>query len=58
MVGGNLVRTFQLMGLDFLIGADYKIWLLEVNNNPCLNDSSPLKSALQKQMLSGLLQLC
>ncbi len=27
---------FQLFGYDFLIGSDGKLWLLEVNCNPCL----------------------
>jgi hypothetical protein len=27
---------FELLGYDFLIDEDFRIWLLEVNNNPFL----------------------
>lgn len=31
---------FELFGYDFLIDDDYLIWLIEVNTNPCLEESS------------------
>lgn len=27
---------FELLGFDFLIDEDFRLWLLEVNNNPYL----------------------
>jgi hypothetical protein len=27
---------FELLGYDFLIDEDFRLWLLEVNNNPFL----------------------
>ena len=29
-------NAFELLGYDFLIDEDFRIWLLEVNNNPYL----------------------
>lgn len=31
---------FELFGYDFIIDGDYDIWLIEVNTNPCLEESS------------------
>lgn len=28
--------SFELLGYDFLIDEDFRLWLLEVNNNPFL----------------------
>ena len=36
------VGTFQLMGLDFMIDSALKIWLIEANCNPCLEESSAM----------------
>jgi len=33
---------FELFGLDFIIDNDQKVWLIEVNDNPCLEMSNPL----------------
>lgn len=33
-------HTFELFGYDFMIDEDLKVWLIEVNTNPCLELSS------------------
>jgi len=30
------VNNFEIFGMDFMIDASYKVWLIEVNTNPCL----------------------
>ena len=32
----NSRASFELFGLDFLIDNNQKVWLIEVNTNPCL----------------------
>lgn len=34
--------TFQLMGLDFMVDTNNKVWLIEANCNPCLEESSAM----------------
>lgn len=31
---------FELFGFDFFLDVDYNVWLIEVNTNPCLEESS------------------
>jgi D-alanine-D-alanine ligase-like ATP-grasp enzyme len=31
---------FELFGYDFIIDASFGVWLIEVNTNPCLEESS------------------
>jgi hypothetical protein len=33
---------FDLLGYDFIIDAEFQTYLIEVNTNPCLDESSPL----------------
>ena len=33
---------FEIFGFDFFIDSDFYLWLIEVNSNPCLEESSPL----------------
>ena len=32
----NQMNNFEVFGLDFMIDADYKLYLIEINSNPCL----------------------
>lgn len=49
--------TFELFGYDFIIDSDFGTYLIEVNTNPCLEESSPLLEALIPRMINDLLRL-
>lgn len=42
---------FELFGLDFIVDAAFKPWLIEINTNPCLELTSPTLSRLIPRML-------
>jgi D-alanine-D-alanine ligase-like ATP-grasp enzyme len=52
----NRKYCFEVFGYDFMFDANLKPWLIEVNNNPCIEESSPLLANLLPRML-GILYL-
>ena len=36
----NRKGCFDLLGFDFMIDADFTVWLIECNTNPCIEESS------------------
>ena len=42
----NRKFSFELLGFDFMIDENYKCWLLEVNKNPCMEESNDLLSRM------------
>lgn len=42
---------FELFGYDFFIDEQFKVWLIEVNTNPCLEESSALLRSLLPRMI-------
>ena len=48
---------FELFGYDFIVDEAMKVWLIEVNTNPCLELSSPLLEQLIPNMLDDMLKL-
>lgn len=44
---------FEIFGYDFIIDEDFHVWLIEVNTNPCIEESSPLLHMLIPRMLSN-----
>jgi hypothetical protein len=42
---------FEIFGYDFFIDAYYNLWLIEVNTNPCIEESSSILKKLIPRML-------
>mmetsp|Transcript_6421 Transcript_6421/g.5518 ORF Transcript_6421/g.5518 Transcript_6421/m.5518 type:complete len:137 (-) Transcript_6421:29-439(-) len=49
--------SFEIFGFDFIVDEKLKIWLLEVNTNPCFEESSQLLSELLPRMIDDALKL-
>jgi len=47
--------TFELFGFDFILDEDFNMWLIEVNTNPCLEESSKLLKSLMPRMIEDML---
>ena len=43
--------SMEIFGFDFFIDADFAVWLIEVNTNPCIEESSPILEKLLPRML-------
>lgn len=44
----------KLFGLDYMIDEDFKVYLIEVNTNPCFELSSTLLARLIPNMIENL----
>jgi Tubulin-tyrosine ligase family len=51
------VNTFEVYGYDFMLDEDFRIYLIEVNTNPCLELSSPLLARLIPNMMENALRI-
>ena len=49
----NKHNNFELLGYDFMIDEDLKVYLIEVNTNPCLETDSPLLSRIVPELLEA-----
>jgi D-alanine-D-alanine ligase-like ATP-grasp enzyme len=59
-VGNQLLTSkacFELFGYDFIVDSDYETWLIEVNTNPCLEESIPLLQTLIPRMVNDAIRL-
>jgi hypothetical protein len=50
-------HTFELFGYDFILDEDFNVWLIEVNTNPCIEESSELLKVLLPRMIEDLLKI-
>ena len=48
---------FELFGYDFILDEDFNQWLIEVNTNPCLEESSELLKKLLPRMIEDMFKL-
>jgi hypothetical protein len=49
--------SFELFGLDFILDADFNVWLIEVNTNPGLEATSQNMKDFFPRMVDEMLQL-
>lgn len=54
---GKNKGVFELLGYDFLIDEDFRVWLLEVNTNPYLGEPNEYISKILPSMLDDMLAL-
>jgi len=50
-------HTFEIFGFDFMLDADFKVYLIEINTNPCLETNCPLLQRLIPEMVDSALRI-
>lgn len=50
-------HQFEILGYDFMIDENLQPWLIEVNTNPCLEETSALLKSLLPRMIDDALRL-
>lgn len=50
-------HCFELFGYDFILDEDFNVWLIEVNTNPCIEESSVLLKMLLPRMIEDMLRI-
>lgn len=50
-------HSFEVFGLDFMIDQHYKVWLIEINTNPCLEFSCALLAKVISEMLENAFRI-
>ena len=50
-------NSFEHLGYDFLIDEDFRIWLLEVNNNPYLGVPNEFIRGLLPKMVKDMFKI-
>ena len=48
---------FEIFGLDFMLDENFKIWLIEVNTNPCLETPTSFLYKLITSMMDNAFSL-
>lgn len=48
---------FEIFGFDFILDNEFNVWLIEVNTNPCIEESSPLLAMYIPRMLDDAFKL-
>lgn len=51
------INSFEIFGYDFMIDDLFKIYLIEVNTNPCLELSSPLLAKMVPSMIDNAFRI-
>jgi hypothetical protein len=50
-------HCFEIFGYDFMLDEDLTPWLIEVNTNPCLEETSSLLKQILPRMLDDAFKL-
>ena len=50
-------NTFEIYGYDFMLDEDFRLYLIEANTNPCLDQCCPLLTRLIPNMVDNALRV-
>lgn len=53
----RLHNSFELFGYDFMLDENFRLYLIEVNTNPCLEMSCPLLARIIPEVLDNTFRI-
>ena len=53
----NRPNSFELYGFDFVVDADLKLWLIEVNMSPACAERQPWLVDMLNDMATGVVRM-
>lgn len=53
----RLHNTFEILGYDFMLDENFKLSLIEVNTNPCLETESPLLARIVPELIDNTFRI-
>ena len=53
----SINKSFELLGYDFMIDADFKSYLIEINSNPCLEFVCPLLTGIISSLIENVVRV-
>jgi tubulin--tyrosine ligase len=53
----RLNNSFEILGYDFMIHDDFKLNLIEVNTNPCLETECPLMTRIINELIDNTFKI-
>lgn len=53
----RLMNSFEIFGYDFMIDDEFKLSLIEVNTNPCLETESPLLARIIPELIDNTFKI-
>lgn len=57
MDASKLENTFEIYGYDFMVDQNFKMYLIEVNTNPCLDQCCPILQRLIPDLLDNAFKI-
>ena len=51
-------NCFELLGYDFLIDEDFRVWLIEINSNPYIGIPNKYIENLLPKMINDMMEIC
>ncbi|CAI2359568.1 unnamed protein product [Moneuplotes crassus] len=56
-MGQNRINAFEIFGYDFMIDENFKVYLIEVNTNPCLEINCSLLSSVISSLIDNTFRI-
>ena len=57
LVQTEVHRSFELLGYDYMVDADFNPTLIEINSNPCLEFACPLLTEIISSLIDNMVRV-